>query len=158
LEVHVEKSQWVLPQLAAENRNAEPMIDFALIDGCHGWPTAFVDLEYTNAMLRQDGFLMIDDVQLHSIKEMARLLSEHPDFSLELDIGKSLVFRKISPQRDLSEWVRQPYIVRRTNEHLRLPNPNALAEPNPVTLALRRVARTLNRPFNHPPARSKPAG
>jgi predicted O-methyltransferase YrrM len=129
MEAHIDGSQWVLPRLAADNRASHPILDFALIDGCHGWPTAFVDLEYTNSMLRQGGYLMIDDVQLHAEKEIARLLSEHPAFSLVLDLGKSLVFRKLTAERHLGEWVDQPYIVRRTREYARLPNPFALRDP-----------------------------
>jgi hypothetical protein len=72
---------------------------------------------------------MIDDVQLHTGKEMARLLAEHPAFSLVLDLGKSLVFQKLTAERDLGEWTVQPYIVRRSNEYARLPNPFALHHP-----------------------------
>jgi len=81
-----------LPRLAADNRASDPILDFVLIDGCHCWPTSFVDLEYTNNMLRQGGYLMIDDLNLYAEKELARLLSEHPAFSLALDLEKSLVF------------------------------------------------------------------
>ena len=130
LEAHIDGSQWVLPRLAADNRAYDPILDFVLIDGCHGWPTAFVDLEYTYSMLRQDGHLMIDDVQLHGEKEIARLLSEHPAFSLVLDLGKSLVFRKLTAERHLGEWTAQPYIVRRTNQYARWPNPFALRDPS----------------------------
>jgi len=60
-----------LPQLAANSRRFDPFLDFALIDGCHGWPTCLVDLEYANTMLKAGGYLLIDDTQLHSVKEMA---------------------------------------------------------------------------------------
>ena len=90
-----------MPRLAAEIRSSDPILDFALIDGCHGWPTSFVDLEYANSMLRQGGHLLIDDMQLHGQKEMARLLLEHPAFSLALDLGKSLIFRKQTAERHL---------------------------------------------------------
>jgi len=80
-------------------------------------------------MLRRDGYLMIDDMQLHGQKEMALLLSEHPAFSIALDLGKSLVFRKLTAERHLGEWRNQPYIVRRTNEYARRPNPFALRNP-----------------------------
>jgi hypothetical protein len=126
LEVYIDGSQWVLPRLAEANRAADPSLDFALIDGCHGWPTAFVDLEYTNSMLRKGGYLLIDDVQLHAEKEIARLLSEHPAFSIALDLGKSLVFRKNTDDRHLGEWSQQPYIVRRTKEYKQFANPFAL--------------------------------
>ena len=135
LEKYIDGSEWVLPRLAAENRAHAPILDFALIDGCHGWPTAFVDLEYINSMLRQGGFLMIDDVNLHAEKEMVRLLSEHPAFALALDLGKSLVFRKQTTARHLGEWTDQPYVVRRTNEYALLRNPFALSDPRALHLA-----------------------
>jgi hypothetical protein len=78
IEAHIDGSHWVLPRLAADNRTSDPILDFVLIDGCHGWPTSFVDLEYTNYMRRQGGYLMIDDVNLYAEKELARLLSDHP--------------------------------------------------------------------------------
>ena len=135
IEAYVDGSQWILPRLAADNRSSDPVLDFALIDGCHGWPTSFVDLEYTNSMLRQGGYLMIDDVQLHTGKEMARLLSEHPAFRLVLDLGKSLVFRKLTIDRHLGEWINQPYIVRRSSEYAQLPNPFALFDPRAPRLS-----------------------
>jgi len=145
LEEYIDGSQWVLPRLAASNRATDPFLDFALIDGCHGWPTAFVDLEYANFMLRQGGYLMIDDVHLHADKEIARLLSEHPAFSLVLDLGKSLVFQKLAGDRHLGEWTDQPYIVRRTNEYSRFPNPFALRDPGLTSQAAHRAKSFLRR-------------
>jgi hypothetical protein len=126
LEVHADGSEWVLPHLAAACRGTGPILDFALIDGCHGWPISFVDLQYSNAMLRQGGYVMIDDVQLHTGKEAARLLAEHSGFLLDLDLGKSIVFRKLTDERHLGEWTSQPYVVRRTEEYARWANPFAL--------------------------------
>jgi precorrin-6B methylase 2 len=118
-------SEWVLPGLAGDPATA-PSLDFALIDGGHGWPTPFVDFFYINHMLRRGGYLMVDDVQLHSVKELARLLSRQPGFEPVLDIGKSLVFRKTSDERLLPDWVGQPYIRERSDEIGRLANPFAL--------------------------------
>jgi predicted O-methyltransferase YrrM len=128
IEAHIDESQWVLPRLAADIRASDPILDFVLIDGCHGWPTSFVDLEYTNSMLRQDGYLMIDDVQLHPEKEMARLVSEHGAFSLALDLGKALIFRKLTAQRQLGDWFQQPYVLRRTKEYARFSDPFSLGD------------------------------
>ena len=144
IEAHIDGSQWILPRLAADNRASDPILDFALIDGCHGWPTSFVDLEYTNSMLRKGGYLMIDDVNLHAEKEMARLLSEQAAFALVLDLGKSLVFRKLTADRHLGEWVDQPYIVRRTKEYARLPNPFTLRDP-PALKRLIQMAHWMRR-------------
>jgi hypothetical protein len=134
IEAHIDESQWVLPRLAADNRGSDPILDFVLIDGCHGWPTSFVDLEYTNYMLRQGGYLMIDDVNLYAEKELARLLSEHAAFSVALDLGKSLVFLKLTADRHLGEWRDQPYIVRRAREYARVPHPYSLRDPPALRL------------------------
>lgn len=149
IEEYIDGSQWVLPRLAAENRLSDPILDFALIDGCHGWPTSFVDLEYTNSMLKQDSYLLIDDVELHAVKEMARFLVEHPAFSLVLDLGKSLVFQKLTADRHFGDWGASTYIVRRSNEYARSPNPFALRDlraPRLTRMAYwvgRRLPRTI---------------
>jgi len=126
LDVHVARSELILPKLA-EKPEFDSTIDFALIDGCHGWPTAMVDLNYMLSMLRVGGFLMIDDVQLHSAKEMARLLYEQPGFNIEMDLGKALVFQKTTAERSLGEWSQQPYIKRLSEEYARAKNPYVLS-------------------------------
>jgi len=122
LEAHVDGSEWVLPKLAAGIRNVAPILDFALIDGSHNWPMVFVDFCYVNQMLKTGGYIMIDDVQLHSVKELARMLSEQPGFELTLNLGKSLVFRRAADNKG-GDWLSIPYIVRKTNEYARAENP-----------------------------------
>lgn len=114
LDSRIAYSEWELPELARSNGAGS--IDFALIDGGHGWPTVFVDFFYANYMLRKGGYLMVDDVQLHSIKELARLLAQQPGFEIALDLGKSLVFQKTTSSNSLPEWNQQPYIFKRSEE------------------------------------------
>jgi hypothetical protein len=59
-------------------------------------------------MLRQGGYLMIDDLQLHPV---SRKPAEQPEFSLERDLGRSLVFRKTSAARQSGDWNQSPYIA-----------------------------------------------
>lgn len=116
VEFHDDCSQWMLPKLALEFRDSDPILDFALIDGCHGWPTSFVDLEYIHSLLRKDSFLMIDDLQLYSIKEMTNFLLEQSDsYEQVLDLGKALILKKTTSDRSFGEWSNQPYIVRMTD-------------------------------------------
>ena len=127
LEVHIDGSEWVLPRIAAETRNSKPSFDFVLIDGCHNWPMVFVDFLYANYMLRPGGYLMLDDLQLHSVKELARMVSEQPGFEAALDLGKSRVFRRTSEDsRVLGEWLTLPYIARKSGEYALTANPFAL--------------------------------
>ena len=117
------KSEWSLPSLALEKNK----YDIGLIDGCHGWPTSFVDLYYIYFMLRKNGYLIIDDIQLHSIKEMANLVvSDKEKFELVVNLGKTLVFKKLTDDVELGEWSQQEYIVEKTNEAKKLGNRFAL--------------------------------
>jgi hypothetical protein len=118
---YVDCSEWVLPTLARDQQ-----FDFILIDGGHGWPVVFVDFCYATAMLRQGGILAIDDTQLHSIKELGRFLMCQPEFQFVMQNGKTALFRKVTNARSLPDWVGQPYIVSRTDEHQRSHNPNAI--------------------------------
>jgi hypothetical protein len=102
-------SQWELPRIATERKG---QFDFALLDGCHGWPIVFIDYFYTNAMVRPGGYLMLDDVGLHSIAELVRFLKEQPGHEVALDLGKAIVFKRTIRDGNWSEWNSQPYIKR----------------------------------------------
>ena len=87
----------------------------------------FIDFYYTYAMLEQGGYMVIDDVQLHSVKELARFLIADTDrFELSADLGKTLVFRKRGEGVNLGDWNLQPYIQERTRAYERLENPFSL--------------------------------
>src|SRR5262245_41458334 len=62
----VERSEVALPSLALAGES----VDIAFIDGNHGWPAVFVDFCYINMMLRRDGLLFVDDLQLHSVAQL----------------------------------------------------------------------------------------
>jgi hypothetical protein len=96
-----------LPRLLA---NGSRDFDFGL-DGCHAWPMVFVDFQYINYLTRPGGFLMLDDVQLYSIRQMVRMLREQPGHEVALDFGKAIVFRKTSAAREIGAWFTQPYIT-----------------------------------------------
>jgi len=113
LEYIKSKSEWELPSLALKKNE----FDIGLIDGCHGWPTAFIDLYYIYYMLRPGGYLIIDDVNLHSIKEIANfLMAETTKFALVADFEKALIFKKLTNDLEFGEWNEQKYIIYKTNE------------------------------------------
>lgn len=65
---------------------------------------------------------MLDDVHLHSVKELARLLAyDGAKFKVRADLGKALIFQKLTAQRDLGEWNTEPYIEAMTNTYLHAP-------------------------------------
>ncbi len=114
LEAVVAFSEDVLPGLANDAMRNKSLYDFALIDGGHGWPTVFVDFCYTMAALKPGGYLMIDDIQLFSVKQLARLLNESAEFSLVSNLGKSIIFRKDTKNSRMTDFGAQPYIKRMT--------------------------------------------
>jgi predicted O-methyltransferase YrrM len=112
-------SQWTLPDMAKSNFR----FDFALLDGNHGWPYVFIDLFYSNFMLDVGGLLMIDDINLHSIKEIAKfLLQDSEHFQLVEDFGKALVFMK-TKETDFGDWIDQPYINKMSDVYEHTGNP-----------------------------------
>jgi len=129
LQMYCDGSEWVLPELAKERRaragkgitqigamqsfeNIDGQdFDLALIDGLHNWPTSMVDFFYMNFLLRNGGFLMIDDINLHSVAELYRFISfDAVNFRLCADLGKLQIFQKITNQRQLDEWHLHPYV------------------------------------------------
>jgi len=116
LRKHVERSETCLPRLAALKGARRLSVDLALMDGGHGWPTVFVDFCYMHAMLRQGGLLLVDDVQLHSVKEFVRFLQAQADYSylFTLDGPKTRVFKKLTDRRLMDGHGGQPYVLART--------------------------------------------
>lgn len=117
LHVVVDRSEMVLPRIAREEIDAGRRYDVGLLDGGHGWPTVFVDFCYLNMMLRKGGILWIDDVQLHSVKELARLLTRQPGFRLIEDLGKVLAFEKLTEEPLLPDFGAQPYILEKSGQY-----------------------------------------
>ena len=118
LDFYVERSEWVLPELARSGLK----VDLALIDGGHGWPTVFVDFCYINSMLRCGGILILDDIDLYSVKELGRLLERDTyrfNVMMEFGNGKSIAFTKLTDEQFLDEWTGQPYIVEQSRERIR---------------------------------------
>jgi len=62
-------------------------------------------------MLKKGGFLMLDDIHVHSVAELFRTLSYQSDrFKLIDKWGKLGVFEKLSDEPELDEWHMQPYV------------------------------------------------
>ncbi len=104
-----DRSELVLPKLAADGET----YNIAFIDGNHGWPAVFVDFCYLNYMLTEHGLLIVDDLHLYSCAQLYLLLLQQPEYELaSLDAnGKQATFRKITGERWLPDWRREPFIV-----------------------------------------------
>lgn len=135
LQAMIEASEWALPPIAREGA----AFDFALIDGDHSLERTVLDFFYLNHALKSGGLLMIDDVNVHSAKEVIRLIRDEPDFQPVLDLGKALVFRKTTDQPTLRAWCDQTYIKSEMALFERLPDPFRIDRPTGAELADARV-------------------
>ncbi len=114
LQFRVARSETVLPKLVSKFQKEGMLLDVAMVDGGHGWPTVFVDFCYFNAMLKKGGLLIVDDLQLYSVNEFARWLSMQREYSLVNDMQKTLIFRKEVATEYLPDFGSQPYIQQRS--------------------------------------------
>ena len=112
----VNGSEWALPKLIS-SPSVKATIDFALIDGFHNWPIVMIDFFYINYILKKNGFIMIDDLNIHSIKELAKFMNSEDTFELQLDLGKAVVFKKIKDTKYFGEWHENPYISKLTTQN-----------------------------------------
>jgi len=102
-----ERSETALPRIAADGDR----YDVGLIDGCHNWPSVFVDFCYINMMLPAGGTLFVDDIQLYSVSQLYRLLLQQDLFEYVALDGKMATFRKLADRPFLPEWNGEPYIA-----------------------------------------------
>ena len=91
LTFHVGRSEDVLPGL-----DPEPL-DLVFIDGAHGFPMAIIDFFYTAGRLVEGGSLVLDDVQLPSVRlGLIDFLKRDPRWSLERRTPKWAAWRRLS--------------------------------------------------------------
>ena len=105
-----ERSEVALPRLAAEGEG----FDVGFIDGCHNWPSVFVDFCYINMMMPAGGTLLVDDIQLYSVSQLYFLLRQQEEFEYVAVDSKLATFRKLTDRAFLPEWRGQPYIEHNT--------------------------------------------
>ena len=93
----VGKSQDTLPSIKEK-------VDFALIDGEHMFPCPMIDFYYINVNLQVGGILLIDDMQIPSVRLLYDFLIVSKDWKLKdiLDGGRTGVFQKL--KHDKWEW------------------------------------------------------
>lgn len=100
------RSQDVLPGLKTEP------LDLVLIDGCHAFPAPAIDWYYTAEKIKPGGYLVVDDCQLVTGKQLVDFLAEERGrWDPLARFGKTAVFRKTAqgPVVQGFEWIDQPY-------------------------------------------------
>jgi len=95
-----------LPRLQAET-----IVDFAYIDGCHGYPYPALDWLYIDKHLRLGGILGMDNAELRPVREHCEFLEENGAYRRIARLSDGYFVRcyekvMMAPDR---EWVDQPY-------------------------------------------------
>jgi len=91
------------------------MVDFALIDGRHAFPTPFLDWFYIADRMRTGSIVVVDDTQLWTGKTLADFLRAEEGWNNGLELGidrvRSEVFAKTTDDRCRDKWWgEQPFV------------------------------------------------
>jgi predicted O-methyltransferase YrrM len=117
VEFVMEPSERYLPHCKAED------LDLVLIDGKHAFPWPIIDWFFTADKLKQNGIVVLDDLQMSSVSMLGDFLREDPRWQLERSFGRrTLVLKKISQSVHDVAWHMQPYITRRYGRRAKLLN------------------------------------
>jgi len=117
VEFVIEPSERYLPRCKAED------LDLVLIDGKHAFPWPIIDWFFTPDKLKQNGVVVLDDLQMSSVSMLGDFLREDPRWQLERSFGRrTLVLKKISQSVHDVAWHMQPYITRRYGRRAKLLN------------------------------------
>ena len=119
------------------------MIDLALIDGAHGYPFPEMDYYFLYPHLRAGALLIVDDIQIPTIRRLAEFLSEDEMFEQIHVEGNTAFFRRTTAETfdpEADGWFIQRF------------NTNRYKPDAPPTLGLRirirRKLRTLAQKFS----------
>lgn len=118
VEFVIEPSEQYLPRCQAAE------LDLVLIDGKHAFPWPILDWFFTADKLKQDGLMVLDDLQMSSVSMLGDFLREDPRWEVARKFGRrTLVMRKkVSGSVNDVAWHMQPYITRRYGRKARLLN------------------------------------
>jgi predicted O-methyltransferase YrrM len=117
IEFVIEPSDRYLPRCGATE------LDLVLIDGKHAFPWPILDWFFTADKLKQNGIVVLDDLQMSSVSMLGDFLREDPRWEFERMLGRrTLVMRKICETVHDVSWHMQPFITRRYGRRAKLLN------------------------------------
>lgn len=106
----LESSATALPKLSVPEK-----LDFAFVDGCHGYPFPALDWHFIDLNLRIGGIIGFDNTEIRSVRDHCRFLEENKAYELIERIentvyggayGASFYVKRKDEER---EWIYQPY-------------------------------------------------
>lgn len=117
VEFVIEPSDTYLPRCTHQD------LDLVLIDGKHAFPWPIIDWFYTAEKLKEQGILVLDDLQMSSVSILRDFIREDDRWQYVRSFGKrTLAARKIAKSIHEVSWHMQPYISRRFGMKARILN------------------------------------
>jgi hypothetical protein len=93
----------------------EGQFDLALIDGCHGFPTAYVDFCYAALLLRTGGLLLIDDLHIYTCRSIADFMQSDPAWEVQVRTERFALASKVEYGGGVDgEWAFQQFVLDRS--------------------------------------------
>lgn len=137
-------------QRTLRDRRFAHLIDVALIDGPHGYP--FPELEYyvIYPLLKPGGILIVDDIQIPTIRNMFNVLKCDEMFSLTEVVGTTAFFRRtdkptFNPYGD--GWWLQNYNKERDPIHEFVPDSLKRWVPKPIKRSIKNAIYSVTKRF-----------
>jgi hypothetical protein len=94
-----------LPRLRIEG-----LVDFAYVDGCHGYPFPALDWHYIDQHLKIGGMLGMDNAELRPVREHCEFLEENGTYRLAGVVTEGYFVRFYTKLTDQNrEWIDQAY-------------------------------------------------
>lgn len=88
----------------------ETVIDFAYLDGCHGYPFPALDWHYIDKHLKVGGIIGMDNVELRPVREHCEFLEENGSYRLAGVVTEGYFVRFYTKLIDQNrEWIDQAY-------------------------------------------------
>lgn len=85
-------------------------VDFVLIDGRHAFPTPIVDFAYAGTLLKVGGRLMLDDVDIWSVKLLVQFLHSDSNWKfVHAPTPRQAVYEKLSVGSFTCYWKDQAF-------------------------------------------------
>jgi hypothetical protein len=119
LNLYLDTSLNVLPKILSLKRK----FDFFYIDGSHGLTDVLLDLYYCSYLLEENGIVVLDDVNLYSVKIAFDFLRLQPGYTFKPELSfyfgnksifprqlRSAVFIKNDSVHGFGDWGSQPFV------------------------------------------------
>jgi hypothetical protein len=89
-------------------------LDVVFIDGAHRYPIPAIDWYYTDSRLKIGGLLVVDDVNIPSIKGLDEFLRVEDQWEALATIGHTAFFRKVAKASYPVDWqsqkINEPFV------------------------------------------------